>query len=69
MVVIRNGEPLKLKGSGDIEQPEEPDEPQPAERFSNAEKKCRALEKKLREIQELKTLRKSGVELDVQQQE
>ncbi|KAL1506933.1 hypothetical protein AB1Y20_007797 [Prymnesium parvum] len=68
MVVIRNGKPVKLSGEAGSDSADEAEEPPVAERFTRAQKKLRALQKKLRDIEALKASRKQGVALDPQQQ-
>lgn len=71
MVVIRDGTAVRVgeRGCDPTELPSDNESPpEPVERFSRAEKKCRALHKKLREIEQLKARLQQGIELDAQQQ-
>ena len=79
MVVVRDGQATRLAGGRVApllenekkrkrERAEEEDDEREDERFTPAQKKLRALQKKLRHVLELKRACRRGVELDVQQQ-
>lgn len=70
MVVIRGGQAVRTGGGQPAKPPpndEDEDEDDGPQRFSSAEKKLRALKKKLRQLQDLKQRRRSGEEMDAQQ--
>ena len=62
--LLRNGRPKKSK----LAAPEPEPEPEVEQRFSDAEKKARALRKKLRDVDALKAAVADGVAVDAHQQ-
>lgn len=76
MTVIRNGVPVTTGGAAQPKKKkrkrrdeDSDEEEEQVERFTPAEKKLRALHKRLRMVLALKASRKRGLELDTQQQE
>eukprot|EP00316_Scyphosphaera_apsteinii_P005079 CAMPEP_0119342474 /NCGR_PEP_ID=MMETSP1333-20130426/104821_1 /TAXON_ID=418940 /ORGANISM="Scyphosphaera apsteinii, Strain RCC1455" /LENGTH=282 /DNA_ID=CAMNT_0007354699 /DNA_START=37 /DNA_END=885 /DNA_ORIENTATION=+ len=79
VVVVRNGKPLRLGGASDEEERDCADSVPDGDgaaaleeikwsRLNRTAKKVRALEKKLRQLEQLKARMRAGVELDAQQQ-
>ena len=78
MAVIRDGKAVWMDANGSLHADapgaraaarDEESQENDGKRFSSAEKKLRALRKKLRRVQELRARRRRGVELDGAQQE